>query len=255
MDTTTLRWIIGIIGALIIAGIFLFGNPEKKRKPRASRKRADRNQRKEPTLDGESTEPAAEGLTLVGSDPGENGEKKFAGQGELDIVEPGGDLTTDKSKQPRKAPQKAPRRTKPAGPPPEKIISLFILASDNRKINGAELLEAAVKTGMELGDLDVFHRLPEGSQEAVFTLANAEKPGHFDYEAWNRFETSGVVMFMALPGPLSALDAWDAMLATARRVSEILQSELQDSDHSPFTRQREAQIREEMRDYDRAKTV
>ena len=254
MDTTTLRWIIGIIGALIIAGIFLFGNPEKKRKPRASRKQADRNQRKEPTLDGEPavpSEPAAEGLTLVSSEIGESGEKKIAGQGELDIGDPAGDSATDKSKRP----QKAPRRTKPAGPPPEKIISLFLLASDNRKINGAELLEAAVKTGMEFGDLDVFHRLPEGSQEPVFTLANAEKPGHFDYEAWNRFETSGVVMFMALPGPLSALDAWDAMLATARRVSEILQSELQDSDHSPFTRQREAQIREEMRDYDRAKSV
>jgi cell division protein ZipA len=249
LDTTTLRWIIGIIGVLIVAGIFLFGNPDKKRKPRASRKQTDANRRLEPTLDGSATaEPEAVELTLVG-DPAESSEHGGSGD------EPGqGELAIDGVEEPTtgKKPQRPPRRTKPAGPPPEKIISLFLLASDNRKIIGSELLEATVKTGMELGNLDIFHRLPEGSDEPVFSLANAEKPGHFDNEAWNTFETSGVVMFMTLPGPEGALDSWDAMLASARRISEILQSELQDSDHNPFTRQREAQIREEMRDYDRS---
>ena len=56
---------------------------------------------------------------------------------------------------------------------------------------------------------------------------------------------------MTLPGPLSALDAWDSMLATARRMSEILNAEMLDEERSPFTRQREAQVREEMREYDR----
>ena len=53
---------------------------------------------------------------------------------------------------------------------------------------------------------------------------------------------------------MQALDAWDAMLAAARRMSEILHAELLDEDRSPCTRQREAQIREEMRDYDRRKS-
>jgi cell division protein ZipA len=63
-----------------------------------------------------------------------------------------------------------------------------------------------------------------------------------------------VALFMALPGPVKALDAWDAMLATARRIGEILHAELLDNERSPFTRQREAQVREEMRNYDRQKT-
>ena len=41
------------------------------------------------------------------------------------------------------------------------------------------------------------------------------------------------------------------MLATARRMSEILNAEMLDEERSPFTRQREAQVREEMREYDR----
>ena len=88
----------------------------------------------------------------------------------------------------------------------------------------------------------------------MFSMANAAKPGHFERDEWNTFETNGVVVFMTLPGPLSALDAWDSTLATARRMAEILHAELLDDERKPFTRQKEAQFREEMRDYDRQKS-
>ena len=143
---------------------------------------------------------------------------------------------------------------KPAGPPPDKIVSLFLLARDNHMINGAELLKATVSTGMEFGDMNIFHRVPEGGEQPVFSLANAAKPGQFERDEWNTFETAGVVLFLTLPGPVTALDSWDAMLATARRMAEILHAELLDGERSPFTRQREAQIREEMREYDRRKS-
>ena len=241
METSTLRWILIIIGVVIVASIFLFGNPEKKRKPKASRrdeKAARRRQkgaskRLEPTLDGGGQgEDAA---------PGEL--EATGGQGELDI----GSAEAAALKKPA-------RPSKPAGPPPDKIISLFLLAQDNHQINGAELLQATVSTGMEFGDMNIFHRVHETIEQPLFSLANAAKPGHFERDEWNTFETSGVVLFMTLPGPTHALDAWDAMLATARRIGEILHAELLDQDRSPFTRQREAQIREEMRDYDRRKS-
>ena len=59
-------------------------------------------------------------------------------------------------------------------------------------------------------------------------------------------------MFMTLPGPLNALDTWDAMLATSRRIAELLHADLLDSSQSVFTRQREGQIREELREYERS---
>ena len=229
METSTLRWILIIVGIVIVGSIFLFGNPDKKRKPKASRKaKEDMLQRREPTLD---------------SAPGETEELDEAadpaGQGELAI----GDTEP--------VPRPAPIPRKPAGPPPDKITTLFLLANDNHIINGAELLQAAVNTGMEFGDMNIFHRVPEGSERPVFSLANAAKPGHFERDEWNTFETTGVALFMALPGPVNALDAWDSMLATARRMSEILNAELLDEERSHFTRQREAQVREEMREYDR----
>jgi len=132
-------------------------------------------------------------------------------------------------------------------------VSLFLVARDNHIINGAELLQAAINTGMEFGEMDIFHRFVEGADRSVFSLANAAKPGSFGRDEWNTFETGGVVLFMTLPGPAYALDAWDSMLATARRIGEILNAELMDETHKPFTRQKEARIREELRAFDRSK--
>jgi cell division protein ZipA len=80
-------------------------------------------------------------------------------------------------------------------------------------------------------------------------MANLTKPGYFDKTSWNTFETIGVTLFLTLPNPMPALDAWDAMLATSRRIAEILHADLLDETHSTFTRQREGQIREEVRAY------
>jgi cell division protein ZipA len=82
-------------------------------------------------------------------------------------------------------------------------------------------------------------------------MANLTKPGSFDKSAWNTMEIKGVTMFMTLPGPRDALDAWDSMLATSRRLAELLHADLLDDTHSVFTRQRSMQIKEELREYQR----
>jgi cell division protein ZipA len=242
METSTLRWIIIVIGLLILASIFLFGNPEKKRKPSASRRKdKTANERREPTLDDQPEY--------------DTGFQERFGEAEPDRLqsEPDqGELLVDP---PAPAPDAAPPPPrKPAGPPPEKIKSLFLMARDNHLINGAELLQATIKTGMEFGDMNIFHRIDDRTEQPVFSMANAAKPGHFDRAAWNTFETSGVVLFLTLPGPVPGLDAWDSLYATARRMSEILHTDLMDDDHNPFSRLKEAQVREEMREYDRSKS-
>ena len=230
MDSSTLRWVLVLLGIVILGLIFLFGSPDRK-KPRASRKKEktrarDRSgrvaERREPVIGDPSTD-AVEGEAAEGQ------------QGELEI-----------GKEP-----KADAKSRQAGPAPDRIVSLYLLGQDNHMITGAQLLEAAVKTGMDFGDMNIFHRFVEGDERPVFSLANAAKPGHFDRDAWHEFETAALVLFTTLPNILPALDAWDSMLTTARRIAALLDAELQDEDHHPFSRQREAQMREEMRDYDR----
>jgi cell division protein ZipA len=259
MDTATLRWIIIAIGLVILAAIFLFGNPERNQKPSASRRKpVEEGGRREPTLAEGDERLEAEPLELQGQ-----GELPIDGPqdkpvqwsvdrpGEKLTSRPDGRIEPELKSVPKPPPMSPPRPRKPAGPPPEKIVTLFIIAREQQPIVGADLLQAALKTGMELGDMDIFHRQADGSDTPIFSMANAVKPGYFDKDAWNGFETKALVIFMTLPGPMLALDAWDSMLATARRISDVLNAELNGEDHLPLTRQKEGKIREEMRHFDR----
>ena len=223
-----------VLGLIVLAGIYLFNNPNRKRKPKASRRKIEAvAERREPTL----------ALSELDSDPEGGGE--FPGQRELPMA----DLPPAVVAVPR-APRPPPPR-KPAGPPPEKIVTLYLMARDNHVIGGAELLQAALKTGMEFGEMNIFHRRQEGIEQPVFSMANAMKPGYFEKDELNTLETTALALFLGLPGPVLALDAWDSMLASGRRMAEILHADIHDEEHLPFTRQKEARIREEMRAYDR----
>ena len=132
-----------------------------------------------------------------------------------------------------------------------KVVTLYIRARESRRISGVSLLDAAIKAGLRFGEMNIFHRRQQGADQPVFSMANLVAPGSFDPSGWNLFETPGVTLFMTLPGPLSGLDAWDAMLATSQRLAELLDAELLDDAQCLITRQRIAQIREDMREYDR----
>lgn len=253
MDISTFRWILIIVGIAIVVGIFLFGNPDRKRKPRASRKtrvarkpRAAaqrshaRRVRREPVLQTDREEEMP--------DEDDGGFR----QAELDI-----DGATGED--PRIEPYIEPVRKlkpvpKPAGPLPEKIVTLFLQARDNHIITGVQLLDASLKSGLVFGERNIFHRIHEEDVEPVFSMANLTNPGSFDKDAWNTVEIRGVTMFMTLPGPRNALDAWDAMLATSRRLAELLHADLLDDRHEVFTRERSLQIKEELREYERQRS-
>jgi cell division protein ZipA len=240
MDISTFRWILIVAGLAIVAGIFLFGNPDKKRKPRASRKRvnAQQRERQEPALDS-------------GQGQAEGGESDFdKRQPELNMGEAGVD---DARVEPQLEPAIDAKPKTPLPPPPDKIVTVFLQARDNHVITGIELLDASLKSGLVFGSHDIFHRINEEDVDPVFSMANLTKPGSFDKTAWNTIEIKGVTMFMTLPGPRSALDAWDSMLATSRRLAELLHADLLDETQSVFTRQRSLQIKEELREYDRQK--
>lgn len=239
MDTSTFRWILIIAGSILIAGLLLFSSTDRKRKPRASRKRVHAARvRLEPGLAAEKADPEQVS--------GVDGEASR--QTELAI-----DTLDDAEQQAgtRLEPTLTDTLKTPSGPPPDKIVTLFLQARDKQVISGVELLDASLKAGLIFGKFDIFHRIHEEDLEPVFSMANLTKPGAFDKKSWNTMEIKGVTVFMALPGPRNALDAWDSMLATCRRLGELLHADLLDDEHHTFTRQRSLQIKEELREYER----
>ncbi|MBS0569696.1 MAG: cell division protein ZipA, partial [Proteobacteria bacterium] len=137
--------------------------------------------------------------------------------------------------------------------PIERIVTVFVAAPAEADFHGPDLVVAAEKAGLDFGDMGIFHRLVSGKPEAgpVFSMANMVKPGSFDMSQIESLRTPGVSFFMTLPGPLSALDAWEAMLPTAQRLAELLDGRVLDEQRNALGRQRIAHLRDELRAWDR----
>lgn len=143
-----------------------------------------------------------------------------------------------------------PQKTKseqeaPEQQPAKKIITLFLHAKDGLQFDWHQIKDAANKAGLEYGDDHLFYRYRRlGSDKRVlFLVANMLKPGVFDVD----MRTSGLVFIMTLPGEMDALDLWDTLFPVAKRMEELLGGTLTDENHSTFSRQRIASMREEMR--------
>ena len=135
----------------------------------------------------------------------------------------------------------------------DKIVTLYVAARAGQAIAGPDLVVAAEKAGLVFGHRNIFHRMVDGHPEKgpIFSVANLVKPGYFEMATIKELQTPGISFFMTLPGPLPALDAWDALLPTAQRMAELLDGVLLDADRNALGRQRVANIRDELRAYDR----
>ena len=137
----------------------------------------------------------------------------------------------------------------------DRIVSVFVVARAGNQLSGPDLVVAAEKAGLVYGHMNVFHRMVDNHPEQgpIFSVANLVKPGAFDMNTIKELRTPGIAFFITLPGPVPALDAWDTLLPTAQRMAELLDAVLLDEQRNALGRQRIANIRDELRAYDRAR--
>ena len=135
----------------------------------------------------------------------------------------------------------------------DRIVTLYLAARAGEVLQGPDIVVACEKAGLSYGHMGIFHRLDDNHPERgpIFSLANLVRPGSFDMARLGEIRTPGVSLFMTLPGPLNALDAWETLLPAAQRMAELLDAVLLDEERNALGRQRIAHLREEMRAYDR----
>jgi len=223
-----------VVGAIVLALIYLFGQP---RKPEQGERRAGARRA---GAEGERIEPT------LGADP-----LAEPAQGSLSLADAFPDAAGRES-EPSSRRGRAPVGVRP-DVPIERIVTLYVAARTGEQLSGPDVVVAAEKAGLEFGDRGIFHRLVLGKKAdgPVFSMANMVKPGHFDMAQLDGVRTPGVTLFMTLPGPLPALDAWEMMLPTAQRLAELLDAQVLDEGRNALGRQRIAHIRDELRAWDR----
>jgi cell division protein ZipA len=271
MDATTLRIILGVVGALVLGLIWWTGRrPASPQGRRVSAKTKATAERAEPQLgaardrdlDGLDPDIVAE-LDRLGREI--QGDDRDRSEPELPRMEPAPTQSELAIEQPSSADDETQLVADASVPvasnlgariadKADRIVTIYVAAPEGHEFAGSDIIVALEKTGLVYGALGAFHRLPSTASEfgAIFSVVNMLRPGHFEMPRIQSLRTPGLSLFMVLPNAQSALDAWDAMLPTAQRLAELLNGNVLDEERNSLNRQRIQYIRDDLRAYDRA---
>jgi len=127
----------------------------------------------------------------------------------------------------------------------ERFVVLHVVAPEGGAFPGSDLRRAIESAGMAFGERKIFHfpaHRPRGTAPD-FSLANMVEPGYFEMAKMDDFSTSGVTLFMRLPGSRDGLSMFTHMLATCQILGRKLGGELWGETRQPLTPEKIGQLR------------
>jgi len=139
------------------------------------------------------------------------------------------ELEPEPESEPEPEPEKAPEAELS-----ETVLVLNILARDGSSLSGSSINSVARANDMVFGEMNIYHRMDDNNR-SLFSMVNMVKPGSFDPATIDELKTPGITLFMQLPGPPNAADAFNDMLHTAQGMSEMLEARLCDRSRQPLT--------------------
>lgn len=141
--------------------------------------------------------------------------------------------------------------------PVEEVLVINVIARDAEGFKGPALLQNILESGLRFGEMDIFHRHESmaGNGEVLFSMANGVKPGTFDLDDFDLFYTPAVSFFLGLPGPRHPKQAFDVMIAAARKLAHELNGELKDDQRSVMTSQTIEHYRQRIVEFERKRQL
>ena len=204
-----LRWILLGMGALLIGGVYFWN-----RKPFSISFKS----RSDP---GERAEPSISTIEAENSHDAESSPKEIE-------------------------PTSRPTQTQRA----DRVVTLRLIPHGQAELSCEHAVRALRNAGLVHGEYGIFHYLPKNpTDEPSFSVANLTEPGSFNVTESDDSTIPGMSFFIVLPGPADPIASFDAMIRTARRISQELNAELFDEHGSSWSIQRERYIREEIIEY------
>lgn len=254
----TLRWILLACGALVVIGVYFW-----------SRQRAAADDepfvRTEPGMgtDEESVDPlfasppAAPAEQAAAPNPEEMSLRIQTEEPDMQAVQR--ELHSLQTLLQAERPQSASKASaaaaaadgKPA-PREEKLLVMYVVAPAGRQFSGHEVATALQAAQLRYGEMQIYHRYPDaGGETPIFSVANLVEPGILEPKALAKSGTPGLTLFLQLPGPLSALAAFDLFAAAAEQIAQALGGELRDQSRSAMSRQTLVHLRDDVQHYER----
>lgn len=121
----------------------------------------------------------------------------------------------------------------------EMLVIFHVVARQDEVFTGPMIVRMMSDLDLEHGEMGIFHYNVErlGKKHSVYCVANMLKPGTFDLQAMNTFETRGLTMILQLPGPEDELKSFNIMAEHAQRLAAFLNGDLLDENHNLITKQ------------------
>ncbi|MBQ4830090.1 cell division protein ZipA [Alteromonas sp. MMG017] len=139
----------------------------------------------------------------------------------------------------------------------QEVLVLNVKAPEDDPIAGAALLPMLLTLGFKFGDQDIFHRHvnSNGKGPVLFSLANMFKPGIFDIDNLETFNTQGVSLFMILPIEGDPHQVFNMMHNAARKLADEFGGQVLDGRRSVLTKQGLQQYMEKIREFERKRII
>lgn len=136
-------------------------------------------------------------------------------------------------------------------PAPNLVLVTHVIPNDEDGFCGEDILYLVNSCDLRHGEKEIFHRFEkeQGEGKVQFSMANSFNPGIFDPETLLHERIHGVSLFMSLPGPDKAMDAFEAMTEMAQVIARNLGGEVQDETHSVMALQTIEHNRQQVRDF------
>ncbi len=218
-----LRWLLLLFGVIVIVGVYVYSRRERDESP----------------IDEVDMPRVA---PTLGDDHVESEESGESAEHEPPLV------SDDETIEPDDAGE--------AGPSPQKIVTLRLIAKGKAAFRGDDLILSLRGIGMRHGKFGIFHQY-DGNDDSrtVFSAASLVEPGSFDLANIKDQEIPGISLFLVLPGPIDSVDAFDRLMAAARAIAQTLDAELLDESGSTLSIQRERYMREEVIEFQHSNMV
>ncbi|RCU50305.1 cell division protein ZipA [Corallincola luteus] len=140
---------------------------------------------------------------------------------------------------------------------PQDVLVLNVVAGPSGTLEGAVMLPCLLTLGLKFGEMSIFHRhqSPAGTGPILFSLANMVKPGTFDPESMESFNTQGISLFMTLPCYGEAQKNFGLMLKAAEQLAAEMRGQVLDDQRNVLTKQKIQHYQERIREFERKKLL
>ena len=132
------------------------------------------------------------------------------------------------------------------------FIPITIIGRHGKRFTGESIMLAMQECDFNRDESGIFYHEvadQQGFAQKLLGLANIIEPGTFDEEHMRTFDTPGLVLYLHLPAPIEAREAFSTLIEKGKKLAEVLEGDLCDETRSVLTKQTIGHLKEKVEAY------